>query len=64
MTRSARSRARWIGRVAAAAVDHDHLDAERAQSGERVERRGDALALVEHRHDDRELRHDNDLGLP
>ena len=50
------------GGVAAAAVDHDDLGAERAQNRERIERRGDAFALVEHRHDDRELRHDDDLG--
>ena len=43
------------GRVAAAAVDHDDLDAERAQRRERVERAGDALALVEHRDDDGEI---------
>ena len=43
--------------VAAAAIDHDDLDAERAQAGERIESRGDAFAFVEHRHDDGELLH-------
>ena len=49
------------GRVAAAAVDHHHLGAERAQDRKRIEGCGDAFALVEDRHDDRELRHDDGL---
>jgi hypothetical protein len=52
----ARPRARYGG-IAAAAVDHDHLDAERAQVRKRIERASNAFTFIEHRHDDRELRH-------
>src|SRR5215831_6543676 len=45
------------GGVAAAAVDHDHLGAERPQIGKHIERRRDAFAFVQYRDDDRELRH-------
>ena len=45
------------GGIAAAAIDHDHLGAERTQIGKCVERGRDTFAFVEHRHDDGELRH-------
>src|SRR5215472_5090032 len=54
MTRSARA---LDGGVAAAAVNYDHLGAERPQIGKRIERPRDAFAFVQHGDDDRELRH-------
>src|SRR6516165_5896789 len=53
---SARARA-LDGGVAAAAVNYDHLGAERPQIGKRIERRRDAFAFVQYGDDDRELRH-------
>ena len=43
------------GRVTTAAVGNDYFGAERSQLGERIERRSDTVAFVQHGHDDREL---------